>query len=38
MTLTLKSAAQELQELYGADAERICPRSAEYAENDGMTA
>ena len=33
MTSTLKSAAQELRELYGADADRICLRSA---ENDGM--
>jgi len=38
MTLTLKSAAQELRELYGADAERICLRSAEHAEKDGMPA
>lgn len=36
MTLTLRSAAQELRELYGADAERICMRSAEHAEKGGM--
>jgi hypothetical protein len=36
MTLTLNSAARELRELYGAAAERICIRSAEHAEKDGM--
>ncbi len=36
MTLTLKNAAQEMRELYGADAERICRLSAERAEKDGI--
>jgi hypothetical protein len=36
MTLTLKNAAQEMRELYGADAERICKLSAERAEKDGI--
>jgi hypothetical protein len=29
---------QELQELHGADAERICLRGAEHSEKDGMPA
>ena len=36
MTLTLKSAAQELRDLYGVDAERVCIRSAERADKDGL--
>ena len=36
MTLTLKNAAQEMRDLYGADAERICRLSAERAEKDGI--
>ena len=37
MTLTLKNAAKEMRDLYGADAERICWLSAERAEKDGIS-
>ncbi|MGZ5921285.1 MAG: hypothetical protein ACXWLT_05925 [Rhizomicrobium sp.] len=36
MTLTLKNAAQEMRDLYGTEAERICRLSAERAEKDGI--